>query len=54
MKHSLILITVLLFHAGKANINAAQGSLVEVSGDRWAFLYHDYNLFATYGRRLYL
>jgi beta-xylosidase len=43
-----------LFHAGKADINAAQGSLVEVSGDRWAFLHHDYNLFATYGRRLYL
>jgi beta-xylosidase len=43
-----------LFHAGKADINAAQGSLVEVSRDRWAFLHHDYNLFATYGRRLYL
>ena len=43
-----------IFHAGKAAINAAQGSLVEVSGDRWAFLHHDYNLFATYGRRVYL
>ncbi|NBS04429.1 MAG: hypothetical protein EBS64_04280 [Verrucomicrobia bacterium] len=43
-----------IFHAGKAEINAAQGSLVEVSGERWAFLHHDYSLFATYGRRLYL
>ena len=43
-----------IFHAGKAEINAAQGSLVEISGDRWAFLHHDYNLYATYGRRLYL
>lgn len=43
-----------VFHAGGADINAAQGSLVPVSADRWAFLHHDYNLFAPYGRRLYL
>jgi beta-xylosidase len=43
-----------IFHADGAAINAAQGSLVEVSGDRWAFIHHDYNLTATYGRRTYL
>jgi len=43
-----------VFHAGSADIAAAQGSLVEVRGDQWAFVHHDYNLFAAHGRRLYL
>jgi beta-xylosidase len=45
-----------VFHSGTAHpdINAAQGSLVEVHGNDWAFLHHDYNLSARFGRRLFL
>lgn len=43
-----------IFHSGRPDFNGAQGSLVHVAGEQWAFLHHDYNLTAPYGRRIYL
>jgi beta-xylosidase len=35
-------------------MQAAQGSLVPVKGDDWAFVHHEYDMNSVYGRRVYL
>lgn len=44
----------LIFEGKQQGIQAAQGSLVPVKGDDWAFLHHEYDMGSVYGRRVYL
>lgn len=44
----------LIYEDRSTELQAAQGSLVPVKGDEWAFLHHDYRMESPYGRRLYL
>jgi beta-xylosidase len=44
----------LIYEDRSTDLQAAQGSLVPVKGDAWAFLHHDYRMESPYGRRLYL
>lgn len=44
----------LLFEGKAQGIQAAQGSFVQVSGDDWAFVHHEYDMDSIYGRRVYL
>ncbi len=44
----------MIFEGKAFGIQAAQGSMVHVQGDEWAFLHHDYDMSSVYGRRIYL
>lgn len=44
----------LIFEGKQHGIQAAQGSLVPVKGDDWAFIHHEYDMGSVYGRRVYL
>ncbi len=44
----------LLFEGKMQGVQAAQGSLVQVKGDDWAFIHHEYEMGSVYGRRVYL
>lgn len=44
----------LLFEGKKQGMQAAQGSMVQVKGDDWAFVHHEYDMDSVYGRRVYL
>jgi beta-xylosidase len=44
----------LIFEDKSRNIQAAQGSLVPVTQDAWAFIHHDYRMESPYGRLLHL
>lgn len=44
----------LLFEGKKQGMQAAQGSLVQVNSDDWAFVHHEYDMGSVYGRRVYL
>ncbi len=44
----------LIFEGKQQGMQAAQGSLVQVDGDDWAFVHHEYDMGSVYGRRVYL
>jgi beta-xylosidase len=44
----------LIFEGKQQGMQAAQGSLVPVKGDDWAFVHHEYDMVSVYGRRVYL
>lgn len=44
----------LIYEDRATDLQAAQGSLVPVKGNDWAFIHHDYRMESPYGRRIYL
>ena len=44
----------LLFEDQTRTIQAAQGSMVPVTANEWAFIHHDYRMESPYGRRIFL